>query len=214
MVNPIMKIVLCLPRKLGDSIIKFLYGKTQGTSQPLRNYYKEKYRTEVGVYSYGGCFDSAFNQGGLVVIGRYCSIANNVHYFGANHPLDTVSTSAYFYNRALSGKEVKDVYRNKLVIGNDVWIGYGTIITCGCKTIGTGAVIGAGSVVTHNIPDNAIVAGNPARIIRYRHSKEIFEALCKTRWWDKEFDYLMRFYKYIDDTEVFSKKILQEEDLQ
>lgn len=140
------------------------------------------------------------------MIGRYCSIANNVHYFGANHPLPTVSNSAYFYNKSLSGENVKDVPRNKLTIGNDVWIGYGTIITCSCKTIETGAVIGAGTIVTHDVPANAIVAGNPVRIIRYRHADETFTKLYKTKWWNRDLKYLMRFYENMDAPETFCEK--------
>lgn len=55
----------------------------------------------------------------------------------------------------------------------------------------------------HDVPENAIVADNLAEIIRYQHSKETFDTLCKTHWWDKEFDYLMKFYNYIDDIEAF-----------
>lgn len=212
MENFVMEMLLHFPHKCGDMIIKILYGSKQGTSKELRIYYKKKYKVDAGQYTYGGCFDSSFNQGGSVAIGRYCSIANNVHYFGANHPLDTVSTSAWFYNKALSKHNVKDVCRNKLTIGNDVWIGYGTIITCGCRNIGTGSVIGAGSVVTHDVPENVIVAGNPARVIRQRHPKELFEQLCKTQWWDKEFEYLMQFYNYIDNIEAFCNEMLQEKE--
>lgn len=212
MVNFVMEMLIHFPHKCGDVIMKFWYGKRVGTSKELRAYYNKKYKVDIGQYTYGGCFDSSFNQGGSVVIGRYCSIANDVHYFGANHPLNTVSTSAFFYNKTLSGQDVKDVFRNKLTIGNDVWIGHGTIITCGCKSIGTGSVIGAGSVVTHDVPQNVIVAGNPAKVIRCRHTKERFEQLYKTQWWNKEFEYLMHFYKHMDNIEVFCKEILQEKE--
>jgi len=56
--------------------------------------------------------------------------------------------------------------KDPLDIGEHVWIGARAIILGGCKKIGTGAVIGAGSVVTHDVPENVIIAGNPARIIR------------------------------------------------
>lgn len=210
--NILLKLLLHFPQRIGDAIIHILFRTSQGTSRGLRDYYKIKYKVEVGCYTYGGCFDRNFNQGGEVVIGRYCSIANNVHYFGANHPLSAVSSSAYFYNKSLSGENVKDVPRNKLTIGNDVWIGYGTIITCSCKTIETGAVIGAGTIVTHDVPANAIVAGNPARIIRYRHADETFTKLYKTKWWNRDLKYLMRFYESMDDPETFCEKMLKEEE--
>jgi len=130
--------------------IKYMVTKMDGGMQEskiLRIYTKDRYRVDVGMYSYGGCFAPSFNLGGKVTIGRYCSIASNVHYFGANHPLNYVSMSPYFYNSSF-GKKVKDVERNELVIGNDCWIGYGVIITSNCINIGNGAVIAAGAVVT------------------------------------------------------------------
>ena len=69
-------------------------------------------------------------------------------------------------------------------IGNDVWIGINAIIKAGI-TIGNGAVIGAGSVVTKNVPPYAIVAGNPAKIIRYRYNEEELKEIPE-QWWDKD----------------------------
>lgn len=64
-------------------------------------------------------FLERFNNGGTVKIGRYCSFAQDVRYFGANHPLNYVSTSPYFYTKSF-GSNVKDVKRGHLVIENDV----------------------------------------------------------------------------------------------
>ena len=61
--------------------------------------------------------------------------------------------------------------KTSLHIGSDVWIGARALILPGCSSIGTGAIIGAGSVVTHDVPDYAIVGGNPARVIKYRNSE-------------------------------------------
>ena len=73
--------------------------------------------------------------------------------------------------------------KEKLEIGNDVWIAANVVITEGLK-IGDGAVIGAGAVVTHDIPPYAIVGGVPAKVIRYRFTKEMIDELLKIKWWD------------------------------
>lgn len=117
-------------------------------------------------------------------IGRYCSIASNVHYLGGNHPVDTLTSSAIFYNKKLSGFDVKDIKRKELIIGNDVWIGVGVLITANCHFIGNGAVIGAGSVVTKDVPPFAIVAGNPAKILRYRFDEATINKIEESKWWE------------------------------
>ena len=131
-----------MPNKISEKIFRH-FAKKDKNQYLVHEYLRKKRKVEVGAYSYGGCMSPGFNIGGEVVVGRYCSIANDVHYFGANHPLEYISTSAYFYNKKF-GLNVKDVPRSKLIIGNDVWIGYGTLITMNCKTIGNGAVIGGG----------------------------------------------------------------------
>jgi len=207
-----VRLLIGMPSRLADKAIMVLSRKNQGQSNVLREYFEKKYKVAVGKYTYGGCFNSSFNLGGTVRIGRYCSIASNVHYFGANHPMESVSTSAYFYNKNMSGYEVIDVPRSALEIQNDVWIGYGTIITNGCETIGTGAVVGAGSVVTHNVPAYAVVAGNPARIIRYRNTEEINNGLVTSKWWERDLKDVMKYYKYMDSPETFVELINHDTD--
>ena len=205
--NVALELFKKMPSRIADILVHIFYGRKQGDSATLRNYYAQRYKVYVGKYSYGGCFSKEFNLGGEVSVGRYCSIAGNVHYFGANHPMDSVSTSAYFYNKNLSKHDVKDVLRSKLEIGNDVWIGYGVIITCGCKQIGTGAVIGAGSVVTHDVPEYAIVAGNPARVIRYRGTDESRILMIDSKWWERELEDVIQYYTYMDNPEAFVNKL-------
>lgn len=194
-----------LPTKLADKLFHYINRRDRNSSL-AREYLKKRRKTEVGEYSYGGCMESGFNLGGEVRVGRYCSIANNVHYFGANHPLECISTSAYFYNKKF-GLEVKDVSRARLVIGNDVWIGYGVLITMNCRTIGNGAVIGAGAVVTHDIPPYAVVAGNPARIIRYRFTEEEREKLERSAWWNLSPAQIMKGYNCFGNVEAFCSEI-------
>ena len=75
-----------------------------------------------------------------------------------------------------------EVSSGRILIGNDVWIGAGVQILSGVK-IGNGAIVGAGSVVTRNVPPYAVVAGNPARVIRYRFSDETIERIQASKWW-------------------------------
>lgn len=71
------------------------------TSDTLRKNTLQEHGVDVDLYTYGSCFEPDFNVGGKVKIGRYCSFGANVHYFGANHPVDHAVMSAYFYNKNL-----------------------------------------------------------------------------------------------------------------
>ena len=120
-------------------------------------------------------------------IGAFCSIAAGSSIGGGSHPTDWVSSSPVFYR----GKNVlkTNFSRNeypefkKNVIGNDVWIGAKCLIKGGV-TIGTGAVIGMGSVVTKDVPPYEIWAGNPARCIRKRFDDQTIEELLVSKWWE------------------------------
>lgn len=136
----------------------------------------------MGRYSYMGKNNSVCNA----EIGAFCSIASYCAIGGGVHSMTSVSTSPVF-------KEGRNIFRknftnlrseinNKIIIGNDVWIGENSFINDGIN-IGDGAVIGAHSVVTHDIPPYAIVAGAPARIIRYRFEEEQIEELLASKWW-------------------------------
>jgi acetyltransferase-like isoleucine patch superfamily enzyme len=176
-------------------------------SKSIREYIT-KYKISVGMYTYGSCFKPYFNTGGSIIVGRYCSIAENVRYFGANHTLDNVSMSPYFYNPAL-GYNVKDVTRNTLVIGNDVWIGTGVIITASCHNIGNGAVIGAGSIITHDVLPYSVVAGNPGKLLRMRFTDDIIKMIEDTQWWNYTPDEVMMYYAYMDDPSKFYDEFMK-----
>jgi acetyltransferase-like isoleucine patch superfamily enzyme len=120
-----------------------------------------------------------------VNFGKFCSISKNVRIItGGIHPTDWVSTYPLHSLTNLPGKRLgMPSTKGEINIGNDVWIGTGATILSGV-TVGNGVVIAAGSMVTKDVPDYAIVGGNPAKLIRYRFSSQQIEALLKIQWWN------------------------------
>lgn len=118
---------------------------------------------------------------GKVRIGKYCQLGMNVAIHGTNHPISHLST--YINTRLFDG--LSELKREKpIIIGNDVWVGHAVIILGGV-TIGNGAIIAAGSVVTKNVEPFSIVAGNPAKFVRKRFSDHIISEIEQLQWWDK-----------------------------
>lgn len=136
-------------------------------------------------------------------IGKFCSVACGAKFLFncANHTLGSLSTYTFplFYEEwNLDKKQVASAWDNKgdIVIGNDVWIGYEAVILAGV-TIGDGAIIGARSVVTKDVPPYTIVGGVPAKQIRKRFSDEIINRLLAIKWWDWPIDKISANIKYI-----------------
>lgn len=118
-------------------------------------------------------------------IGAYCSIAEGVQIFlGGNHRLDWATTYPFtaLWPQAASIPG-HPATKGDVVIGNDVWIGNEAVILSGV-TIGDGAVIGAAAVLGRDVEPYAIVAGNPARMVRKRFSEDVIRRLLALRWWD------------------------------
>ena len=118
-------------------------------------------------------------------IGAFCSIGPDILIFGqAEHPINSPSSfpfrSQYFMPDLPPGEALT---RGPVIVGNDVWIGSRAIILSGVS-IGDGAVIGAGAVVARDVAPYAIVAGNPAQVVRMRFSPEVIARMLKIRWWD------------------------------
>ena len=115
-------------------------------------------------------------------IGNYCSIANNVSIGQGKHDLSRISTNSVFYENPF-----EELTKGDCVIGDDVWIGVDSIVLRGVE-VGRGAVIGANSVVTKDVPPYAIMAGSPARLIRYRFDTNKIENIEKSLWWEKSIE--------------------------
>lgn len=140
----------------------------------------------IGAYTY--VRDGSRLGSGVRSIGRYCSIAPGAVLGDGQHHLDWLTTHPFVdgpeyradEGKLLSAPHGKDAGRT--VIGNDVWIGANAIVMRGI-VVGDGAVIGAGAVVTKDVPSYAIVAGVPARILRYRFPRQTVRLLLKLQWW-------------------------------
>ncbi|MEK7430737.1 MAG: CatB-related O-acetyltransferase [Pseudomonadota bacterium] len=179
---------------LKSAIIKarlFLWRRRQFDNVKLREYFHENYDIKIGLYSYG-CFDR-WRMPGPIRIGRYCSFANTVRSAPNNHPMEALTTHPVLYERGF-GVVDRDVEWSDppLVVEDDVWVGHNVMILPGCKYIGRGAVIGAGSIVTKDVERYAVVAGNPARKLRDRFSPDLIEAIEASRWWEMDIPDLRR----------------------
>ncbi|MBP2390055.1 LbetaH domain-containing protein [Aeromicrobium fastidiosum] len=154
------------------------------TSLTLRQVLAKHHGVHVGNYSYGSLLQPGMADT-QTTIGSYVSVGPNVRRIGASHPLDSLTMHPYWYNPkfGLVGSE-EDVVRTPCEIGHEAWIGANVTILPQCKLVGVGAVVGAGSVVTRDVPDFAIVVGNPARVIGQRLSDDEAAALIRFRPWD------------------------------
>ncbi len=143
------------------------------------NTMKKYKKFTIGDYTYGK--PNLFSPPDKVRIGKFCSIAGGVTvYTSTDHNAEHVSVYPFF----LIDKKFSYALRSKggVVIENDVWIGDGSTILDGV-TIGNGAIIGAKSVVTKDVQPYEIVAGNPAKHIRYRFDAETINQLLQIQWW-------------------------------
>lgn len=163
-------------------------------------------RAKVGRCTYIGTMTAAYDCS----IGNFCSIARECYVGGANHPIEWVTTSPCFHLKDnATGKcfaENHFEWSKKTVIENDVWLGTRTMVLAGV-TIHTGAVIGAGSVVTKDVGAYEIWAGNPARFIRKRFDDDTIEKLLKTRWWDYSDETLRNLGVKVTNPDLFIEAV-------
>lgn len=161
---------------------------------PLQSYVRqqEKFRAQyphytLGTGTYGMPTIHSDESGSTLRIGSYCSIASGVQIFlGKHHRVDWVSSFPFpaFWEEA---RDIPDyeISRGSVTIGSDVWLCANCTLLSGI-TIGHGAVVGTGAVVTKDVAPYSMVAGNPARHIRWRFDEATRQALLVSAWWDWE----------------------------
>src|SRR5262245_40571813 len=142
--------------------------------------------TTFGDYSY------VVNDSSIIYaeIGKFCSIAAHTRLNPGNHPLERAALHHFTYRSESDQLGPSDDsgffdWRrgHAVTLGHDVWIGHAAIVLPGV-TLGTGAAVGAGAVVSRDVPPFAVVAGVPAKLIRYRFDERMQEALQRIAWWN------------------------------
>lgn len=177
--------------------------------------------TEIGAYS--SIFESTIDDYSYVAasgssitystVGKFTSIASRVCINPVNHPMGRPSQHHCTYRRVqyrFSDSDDEEIFQwrksNGVKIGSDVWVGHGAIIMPGVK-VESGAVIGAGSVVTKNVDPYLIVAGVPATPIRKRFSQKTIDKLLAIQWWNWDRKSLEQFFADLcGDIESFVEK--------
>lgn len=145
-------------------------------------------------------------------IGKFCSLGHDIKCGLAFHPNKIfVSTHPIFYSLikqsqiTFADKNYFEEYK-QINIGNDVWIGANVTIV-GKIEIGDGAIVATGSIVTKDIPPYAIVAGVPAKIVRYRFNEDEIKFLLNLKWWDFEINWIKANYKLFHDIKLLKAKL-------
>lgn len=155
----------------------------------------------LGDFTYMAEYSSAVYS----IIGKFCSIAPHSSINPGNHPLHKAALHHFTYRSTKYGLDTSDdedffQWRrgNSVILGNDVWIGYGAVVLPGV-TIGTGSAVGAGAIVTKDVPPFTIVGGSPAQEIRKRFDDTVCGAMMRIGWWDWEYSDLKNRLKDFRD---------------
>lgn len=171
----------------------------------------------IGDYTYYDDFRSVENfrknikylfdfNGDKLIIGKFCMIASDVQFImnGANHLTNSISSYPFAifgqgWGEAMEGKPYPA--KGNTTIGNDVWLGYRAAILPGVN-IGDGAIIGAYAVVTKDVPPYAIVAGNPAKVIRMRFKEDDIKRLLQIQWWNWPMEKITRHVQLLTNNDL------------
>ena len=170
-------------------VIKKLLKITSGNKKEIdrlfytKDYFKG-YKYIIGDYTYGKPKIVFENENANFVIGKYCSVADEVVIFlGGNHRVDWVTTYPFnVFNQEFFDSKGSSSTKGNVEIGNDVWTGFRTTILSGVR-IADGAVIAACSVVTKDIGPYEIWGGNPARLLKKRFDDGQIQKLLEIQWW-------------------------------
>ena len=170
----------------------------------------------------GSCFLGSMGYGSYLCercnieaeIGRFTSIGAEVRTLPGTHPFTTpfATTSPLFYSTKRQAMQTFVTERHfdevlpPVRIGNDCWIGVRVLLQGGV-TIGDGAVVLSGAVVTKDVPPYAIVGGVPAKVIKYRYDEETIDFLLRTKWWDKPIEWLRENNALLRDIDALKKAL-------
>lgn len=164
--------------------------------EPYCGYFHGNVLFEIGSFSFSFTPYNTAAHGMEIKVGRYCSIGGGGDITGPRHPIEAASASTAFFDRNVSfvTSFMRDTQlddfpflqraqaKHAPILSNDVWIGANVTLNPGIR-IGNGAVVAGNSVVTRDVPDYAIVGGNPAQFIRYRFAEEIRKELSEIQLW-------------------------------
>ncbi len=205
---PRLSSLIIFPLRIFFSIYFHIKGIRDGVNdEGIRFYIRQKFGISIGKHTYG-YFQLCQKYSKLKSIGSFCSIGAEVKIIGISHPHNHVTTSPVLYSSKFGlikdNVDLLDFYNPAwdIHIGNDVYIGQYAKILPGVR-IGDGAVLGAGSIVTKDIPAYSIVAGVPAKIIKYRFSPKTISALEEIRWWEWDDEKISKNISIMQDVDDF-----------
>jgi virginiamycin A acetyltransferase len=155
----------------------------------------------------GTKFNEDIEVVGELDVGNYCAFAPDILFQQKNHEIHKPAMQGRFYGRVLDS-ELEHMSSGPITVGNDVWIGARAIVLSGV-TIGDGAVVGAGSIVTDDVEPYSVVAGVPASHVKWRFSEEVREKLQAFAWWELS-EAELREYRDFFETELTSPEDVPE----